>query len=219
MLPTREVTLCFRATRRKSATKEVSGAAGVSSIALHPVSDEIDALATPYAQFFQLSTQAAQMASSGVRYSDQKPWVQIPAFLLGLVASFWSNLPYVLFLEWYFNQPECNNRSSRSGDWPATEELLRTRFLAGGWSEWLPSQVPTLWSESHPCCLRACTQSSTLCKFISSRLFKWGGNYTLLFPTPALGKQLGTNVGLNSLSATAFFTPSSAFVSSIPSRA
>ncbi|CDS43316.1 EF HAND 1 calcium binding site [Echinococcus multilocularis] len=61
MLPTREMTFCVRATRRKPATTEAAGVGSASSIALHPVSDGIDALATPYAQFFLLSTQAAQM--------------------------------------------------------------------------------------------------------------------------------------------------------------
>ncbi|KAL5104194.1 hypothetical protein TcWFU_001008 [Taenia crassiceps] len=64
MLPTQEVTFCVRATRRKSAQKEAGGVSGVSSIALHPISDEINALATPYAKFFQLSTEAAQTATS-----------------------------------------------------------------------------------------------------------------------------------------------------------
>lgn len=64
MLPTREMTFCVRATRRKPATTEAAGVGSASSIALHPVSDGIDALATPYAQFFLLSTQAAQMAAS-----------------------------------------------------------------------------------------------------------------------------------------------------------
>ncbi|VDM23712.1 unnamed protein product [Hydatigera taeniaeformis] len=65
MLPTREVTFCVRATRRISAKKEVDSTDGVSIIALHPASDEIDALASPYAQFFHLSTQAAQIAARG----------------------------------------------------------------------------------------------------------------------------------------------------------
>ncbi|VDK35558.1 unnamed protein product [Taenia asiatica] len=64
MLPTREVTFCVRATRRKPAVKEAGSVAGVSNIALHPLSNEIDALATPYTQFFQLATQAAQMPAS-----------------------------------------------------------------------------------------------------------------------------------------------------------
>ncbi|KAL5971834.1 Trafficking protein particle complex subunit 8 [Taenia solium] len=64
MLPTREVTFCVRATRRKPTIKEAGGVSDVSNIALHPLSNEIDALATPYTQFFQLATQAAQMAAS-----------------------------------------------------------------------------------------------------------------------------------------------------------
>ncbi|KAM7540605.1 hypothetical protein Aperf_G00000046244 [Anoplocephala perfoliata] len=62
--PGREITLCIRAARQKSPTNDLNLRARTSSIVLDAAFAEIDPLAAPYSQFFQLAAQAAQIAAA-----------------------------------------------------------------------------------------------------------------------------------------------------------